>query len=490
MSRVYVDNLGYCGGKPAFLQKTKRPFGCYGANSEFCTPIPVAPETAFGFAADKPAFMRMKLYSTKHQSPDVSLEEAVFRGLPPDNGLYMPESIPVLPASFFDGIDQLSLSEIALAVTNALLGDDIPADDLRRIVERAITFDAPVVPVEENTYVLELFHGPSMAFKDFGARFMASLMSYFLEKSSKEIHILVATSGDTGGAVAQGFHHTPGIRVTILYPSGKVSDIQEKQLTTLGGNVTALEVDGTFDDCQRLVKEAFLDADLRAKFNLASANSINISRLIPQSFYYFNAYARLKHLGKPLVFSVPSGNFGNLSAGVIAYRMGLPVRKFIAATNANHVVPTFLSTGTFEPKPSVETLSNAMDVGNPSNFPRLLLLGGGEWETVRDLVSGVWYSDAETQAAIREVFESTGYLMCPHTAIAWKGLRDTVAKMNEDVTGVFLSTAHYAKFLPTMEATLGQSVPVPERLAELLDKPKVATPMSTRFADFKAYLLG
>ncbi len=432
----------------------------------------------------------MNLYSTKHQSPDVSLEEAVFRGLPPDNGLYMPDHIPTLPLSFFENIQNLSITEIALEVSKALIGDDIPEEDLKRIIDQAITFDAPVVAVEPDTYVMELFHGPSMAFKDFGGRFMASLMSYFLEKSAKEIHILVATSGDTGGAVAQGFYQTPGIKVTILYPSGKVSDIQEKQLTTLGANVTALEVNGTFDDCQRLVKQAFLDADLRARFNLASANSINISRLIPQSFYYFNAYARLKHLGKPLVFSVPSGNFGNLSAGIIAYRMGLPVRKFIAATNSNHIVPDYLTTGNFEPKPSQETISNAMDVGNPSNFPRLLLLGGGDWESVKDLVTGVWYDDAKTQDTIRRVYENTAYLVCPHTAIAYQGLKDVVADMNEDVTGVFLSTAHYAKFLPTMEATLGTTLPVPDRLAELLDKPKVATPMTTDFADFKAYLLG
>ncbi|MFT4032908.1 MAG: threonine synthase [Siphonobacter sp.] len=432
----------------------------------------------------------MKLYSTKHQSPDVSLEEAVFRGLPPDNGLYMPEHIPTLPLSFFETIQNLSLPEIAFEVSKALLGDDIPEADLKAIVNQAITFEAPLVAVEPDTYALELFHGPSMAFKDFGARFMAALMSYFLGKSSKEIHILVATSGDTGGAVAQGFYDTPGIKVTILYPSGKVSDIQEKQLTTLGANISALEVEGTFDDCQRLVKEAFLDADLRSKFNLASANSINISRLIPQTFYYFNAYARLKHLGKPLVFSVPSGNFGNLSAGIIAYRMGLPVHTFIAATNINHIVPDYLSTGTFTPQPSVETLSNAMDVGNPSNFPRLLVLGGGDWDSLKELITGIWYDDAQTQLAIRNVFQSTGYLMCPHTAIAYQGLKDTTETLAEEVTGVFLSTAHYAKFLPTMKATLGTAIPIPDRLAELLNKPKVATPMSTSFEAFKTYLLG
>ncbi|MFN8353029.1 MAG: threonine synthase [Spirosomataceae bacterium] len=432
----------------------------------------------------------MQLYSTNHQSPVVSLEEAVFRGLPPDNGLYMPEVIPAMPASFFEHIQDLSLQEIAFEVSSVLLGDDISATDLAQIVERAITFEAPVVEVEPNKYVLELFHGPSMAFKDFGARFMASLMSYFLQKSQKEIRILVATSGDTGGAVAQGFFNTPGISVTILYPSGKVSDIQEKQLTTLGGNVKALEVDGTFDDCQWLVKQAFLDAELTSRFNLASANSINISRLIPQSFYYFGTYAQLKKTGKPLVISVPSGNFGNLSAGVIAYRMGLPVQQFIAATNINNIVPRYLASGYYEPKPSQETISNAMDVGNPSNFIRMKILGGNSYERVASLISGAYYDDNQTKVALKDVYERTGYIMCPHTGVAYLGLSDYMNRIAQDVTGVFLSTAHYAKFLDVVEGTLGQQVPVPERLSALLELPKQATPMSTQFDDFKAYLLG
>lgn len=431
----------------------------------------------------------MRLFSTNHQSPVVSLEEAVFRGLPPDNGLYMPEAIPTMPSAFFETIDQLSLKEIALEVSKVLLGDDISTTDLAQLVDHAITFDAPVIEVESNRYVLELYHGPSMAFKDFGARFMAALMSYFLQKSQKEIRILVATSGDTGGAVAQGFFNTPGISVTILYPSGKVSDIQEKQLTTLGGNVTALEVNGTFDDCQRLVKQAFLDSELTNKFNLASANSINIARLIPQSFYYFGAYAQLKKTGKPLVMSVPSGNFGNLSAGIIAYKMGLPIQHFIAATNINNIVPNYIQSGTYEPKPSKETISNAMDVGNPSNFVRMKLLAGDSWEQVKSIVSGAYYTDDQTREAMLDLHQRTGYVMCPHTAVAYLGLNDFLKVQSQPFTGVFLSTAHYAKFLDVVEGTLKQPVPIPERLSSLLSLTKQATQMSTSYEDFKAYLL-
>ncbi len=431
----------------------------------------------------------MILYSTNHKSPQVGLEEAVLRGLPPDNGLYMPTVFPKLNASFFAQIQELSLKEIAFEVSKKLLSDDISDTDLARIIDRAITFEAPTVQVESNKYVLELFHGSSMAFKDFGARFMASLMGFFLEKSQKEIHILVATSGDTGGAVAQGFFDTPNIKVTILYPSGKVSDIQEKQLTTLGHNVTALEVDGTFDDCQSLVKSAFLDAELTQKFNLASANSINIARLIPQSFYYFGAYAQLKTLGKPVVFAVPSGNFGNLSAGLIAQSMGLPVRQFVAATNQNKVVPAYLSSGNYEPKPSVETISNAMDVGNPSNFIRMKLLAGNDWTTVKNHITGYAYTDEQTREAMKKVFLKTGYIMCPHTGVAYLGLSEYMTNTPEDLTGVFLSTAHYAKFLDVMDDTLGFEPPIPERLSKLLAREKVAIPMSKDFGDFKTYLL-
>ena len=434
----------------------------------------------------------MKLYSTKHESADVDLQEAIFRGLPPDNGLYMPYEIPVMPASFFETIHTLSLPEIAKAVCQNLLGDDLTDAEIEGIIDSSMTFEAPVVPLEENVGVLELFHGPSMAFKDFGARFMAAIMSHYLVKAKREIRILVATSGDTGGAVAQGFYNTPGISVTILYPTGKVSDIQEKQLTTLGGNVTALEIDGTFDDCQRLVKQAFLDADLRSAFNLASANSINIARLIPQSFYYFAAYAALRKQGirKPVVFSVPSGNFGNLSAGLMAYQMGLPVQAFVAACNANHPVPDYLATGNYEPKPSVETISNAMDVGAPSNFIRMQILAGTDIEKVRSLVKGYFTSDETTKEIMLEVYQRTGYVTCPHTAVAYDGLKQYEAEYVGDFYGVMLSTAHYAKFLPTVEATLGTQVEVPTRLAELLDKEKKSIPMGTDFEGFKKYLLG
>jgi threonine synthase len=432
----------------------------------------------------------MILYSTKNPQLKASLEEAVFRSLPADNGLYMPEHIPTISSEFLNNIENASFNEIAFDVSKTLLGDDIPEADIRMIVERAFDFDAPVVPIEDKTYCLELFHGPSMAFKDFGARFMASLMSYFLVRSQKEIQVLVATSGDTGGAVAQGFHNVPGINVTILYPSGKVSDIQEKQLTTLGGNVTALEVDGTFDDCQALVKLAFLDADLNQKYNLASANSINIARLIPQSFYYFRAYAQVKHLGLPVVLSVPSGNFGNLSAGLLAYQMGLPISHFIATTNRNNVVPNYLENGSYNPVPSVETISNAMDVGNPSNFVRMTRFFGDEWERVKQDISGFWFDDEQTKAAMRDVHDRTGYLMCPHTAVAYLGLKEYVHHTQKEVAGVFLSTAHYAKFLNVVEDALGTSeVDIPTRLSDLLSKDKVAIQMNKNFEDFKAYLL-
>jgi threonine synthase len=436
----------------------------------------------------------MILYSTNHQSPDVDLEEAIFRGLPPDNGLYMPTEFTQLPQSFWDNVGNLSLQEIAFEVSNALIGADVPAEDLRKLVETAIDFPAPLVEIETNTYCLELFHGPSMAFKDFGARFMAGLMSYFLQKSQKQIHILVATSGDTGGAVAQGFYKTPNIDVTILYPSGKVSDIQEKQLTSLGENVRALEVSGTFDDCQKLVKQAFLDKELTEKFDLASANSINIARLIPQAFYYVNAYAQLKRQGidSPMIISVPSGNFGNLSAGIIAWKLGLPVKKFIAATNINNVVPKYVKTGTYEPiNPSLSTISNAMDVGNPSNFPRMKALLNDDLQQMRDLLAGYFYTDEETKIAMKDVYDRTGYVMCPHTAVAYLGLKayeKTLKNLAAGVPGIFFSTAHYAKFLDVVEEVVGEQA-IPERLAALLSKEKQATPMSTDFVDFKAWLM-
>ncbi|MDP5140137.1 MAG: threonine synthase [Spirosomaceae bacterium] len=431
----------------------------------------------------------MQLYSTNRQSPTVGIEEAIFRGLPPDNGLYMPEQIPVLPASFWDSVENLSLQEIAFEIANAFLKEEIPTEDLRTLINKAINFDAPVVKIEEDIYCLELFHGTSMAFKDFGARFMAAVMSYFLKRSERKINILVATSGDTGGAVAQGFYDVNNISVTILYPSGKVSDIQEKQLTTLGKNIKAIEIDGTFDDCQKLVKQAFLDEELRNEFNLASANSINIARLIPQAFYYVYAYAQLKKQGKPIVFSVPSGNFGNLSAGVIAWRMGMPVERFIAATNVNKVVPEYIETANFTPiNPSISTISNAMDVGNPSNFPRLKALFGDSYDELKNNLSGFYYTDEATRLCMKDVYARTGYVMCPHTAIAYLGLEDYLKQTDKKVSGVFHSTAHYAKFLPDVEPTLGKKLEIPQRLSELLEKEKSATQMAADYGDFKADL--
>ena len=434
----------------------------------------------------------MILYSTQKSSPNVSFEEAIFRGLPPDNGLYMPTEIKRLPDSFFDTIQDLTLVEIALAVCANLLADDLSEAEIASIITSSMNFEAPLFSLEPGVEILELFHGPSMAFKDFGARFMAAVMSHYLVKHQREIRILVATSGDTGGAVAQGFFNTPGISVTILYPSGKVSDIQEMQLTTLGGNVEALEIEGTFDDCQRLVKQAFLDADLRAKFNLASANSINIARLIPQSFYYFAAYAEAKRKGlsDPLVFSVPSGNFGNLSAGLMAYQMGLPVKAFVAACNENHPVPDYLSTGIYHPEPSIETISNAMDVGSPSNFVRMQILSGGVLDEIKQVVKGYFTDDVQTKKRMSEVYEKTGYIMCPHTAVGYDGLLQYKKECGDAVTGVVLSTAHYAKFLPTVEAVIGGKVPVPLRLSELLDKQKKSILLGTDFEGFKKFLLG
>ncbi len=432
----------------------------------------------------------MQLYSTNHISENVGFEEAIFRGLPPDNGLYMPTFVPQLPIEFWEIVDKLSLQEIAFEISNCLIGDDVPADDLRKIINQAIDFEAPLVQVTDNIYCLELFHGTSMAFKDFGARFMASIMSYFLRKSEQSINILVATSGDTGGAVAQGFFEKENISVTILYPKGKVSDIQEKQLTTLGKNVKALEIDGTFDDCQALVKRAFLDNELKDRYNLASANSINIARLIPQSFYYVAAYAALKKLGKKVIFSVPSGNFGNLTAGLLAMKMGMPIGTFIAATNINKVVPEYLESGIYTPiSPSKSTISNAMDVGNPSNFPRMKALFSDNLDAMRECIVGCFYNDDQTRIGIKELFNKYNYLTCPHSAIGYLALKHYFKETSDtESIGVFLSTAHFAKFLPEMEVTLGFTPEIPERLSILLEKTKVAVSLANDFEDFKSYL--
>lgn len=428
----------------------------------------------------------MKFYSTNNPSHKVSLKEAVLQGLAPDNGLYMPETIPQLPKAFFDELHTKSFQDIAFEVAHTFLKDDVPTAELKRIIEHTISFDAPLVEIEKDIFALELFHGPTLAFKDFGARFMSQLLAYFAKEEKREIVILVATSGDTGSAVANGFLGVPGTKVIVLYPSGKVSDIQEKQFTTLGRNITALEVDGSFDDCQRLVKEAFLDAELKNKFFLTSANSINIARLIPQSFYYFYAWSRLKNKSN-VVFSVPSGNFGNLTAGLIAKRMGLPIKHFVASTNINDIVPEYLRTNLFKPKPSKSTISNAMDVGNPSNFARMLDLYQNDPEKLKADISGLDFSDAETQTVMRDVFAKKKYVLDPHGAVGYLGLRKYLGK-NQNATGVFLETAHPAKFLSTVEKTLNISIELPNKLKAFISNKKQSITLDNSFQSFKASL--
>lgn len=434
----------------------------------------------------------MRLYSTKSRGEFTSLREAVLRGLPPDNGLYMPESIPALPDAFIKNLNAYSFQDIAFTVAQTLFQGAIPDAELRQITDNAVNFSAPVVALNERQHILELFHGPSLAFKDFGARFMAQLMSYFNRGEEDELVILVATSGDTGGAVAAGFYQTPGTRVIILYPQGKVSDLQEKQLTTLGHNISALEIEGTFDDCQAMVKQAFLDNELTSQIRLTSANSINISRLVPQSFYYFEAFKQLSQTDD-VVFCIPSGNFGNLTAGLLAQRMGLPVRHFIAATNANDVVPAYLETGSYAPRPSQRTLSNAMDVGNPSNFARMQdfyhdLEERSTWNNMKASISGYAYTDEATRAAVREVFDRYGYVIDPHGAVGYLALKE-YQESRPDTTGVILETAHPAKFLPDVEAILERPIEVPARLAELADQEKVATLLPPEYGDIKKWLL-
>ena len=435
--------------------------------------------------------IKMKFYSTNNTATRASFKEAVFNSMPQDKGLYMPVSIPRLEEHFLQNIDQYALPEIAFHVAKNLLGDDIPEPELKAIINDAINFYAPLVELEENVYVLELFHGPSLAFKDFGARFMSRVMSYFLKDGEKKLDVLVATSGDTGGAVALGFLGVPNTRVTILYPKGKVSAMQELQLTTNGQNIRAIEIDGTFDDCQALVKQAFTDPELNERFRLTSANSINIARLIPQTFYYFNAYAQLLKQGKDkVVFSVPSGNFGNIGAGLLAWKMGLPVAQFIAATNANDSVHGYLKTGVYQPKPSVQTIANAMDVGNPSNWVRIIDLFKDDPAQLNNLITGFRYDDAETTAALEKIYSSYHYVACPHTAIAWQALKDWQQDQPTGKTaGVFLSTAHPCKFPDVLPGTVASALVVPDEVKELVGKEKQATQMGTGFEEFKAYLM-
>ena len=431
----------------------------------------------------------MNYYSTNHHSPAATLQEAVVRGLAPDRGLYMPEHIHPLPSDFYDGIDRLSLPDIACRVADAFFGDDIPQDTLHELVRDTLSFDIPLVPVTGCIHSLELFHGPTLAFKDVGARFMARLLGYFIHREGAgEVNVLVATSGDTGSAVANGFLGVEGIRVYVLYPKGKVSEIQEKQFTTLGRNITALEVDGTFDDCQALVKDAFMDGELNARLRLTSANSINVARFLPQSFYYFHAYAQLKREGRAdnVVVCVPSGNFGNLTAGLFAARMGLPVGRFIAANNRNDIFYQYLRTGVYSPRPSIATIANAMDVGAPSNFARILDLYGNNHAAICADISGATYTDEQIADTVRTTWQQHHYLLDPHGACGFRALQEG---LREGETGIFLETAHPAKFKDTVEHIIGQPVDIPDKLRAFMQGTRRSVPMSKDFPAFKDYLL-
>ena len=428
----------------------------------------------------------MKYYSTNRDASEVNFEEAIFKGLPEDNGLYMPEYIPRLSDEFYDKIEELILPEIAFEVISKYSDEEIEEQALKHMLEDVFNFPIPLEQVEEGIYSLELYHGPTCAFKDVGARFLARSLGYFAEKKGKNATILVATSGDTGSAVANGFLNVPNINVVILYPQGKVSEVQEKQLTTLEGNITAVEINGTFDDCQALVKQAFLDADLKETLQLTSANSINIARLIPQSVYYFWAYAHTRKFEKPLVISVPSGNYGNLSAGLIAFKMGLPVERFIAASNRNDVVPQYIRTGDFNPRASVQTYSNAMDVGNPSNFSRMINIYQNDWKALIHDISGFSLDDERTLEVMRECYRTNGYLLDPHGAIGYAALRESLERSRE--SGVFLETAHPSKFGDVVKLA-GLEFEMPERLEACLHREKKSHLLEADFSQFSSFLL-
>ena len=427
----------------------------------------------------------MKYYSTNKKSDKVSFKDAVIKGLAPDKGLYFPESISDVPSGLLNsGKD---LNEICYEYIKQYIGDEIPAEKLKQIIAETINFPLPIVEIEKDVYSLELWHGPTCAFKDVGARFLARCLSYFIQDQKEKVTILVATSGDTGSAVANGFYNVDGIDVVILYPKGKVSKIQEQQLTTIGGNVSALEIDGTFDDCQAMVKAAFNDKELNDTMKLSSANSINVARFLPQAFYFIAAYEQLKNKNKDVVFSVPSGNFGNLTAGMFAQKAGLPVAKFIAGTNANDIVPKYLATGIYEAKPSVSTISNAMDIGDPSNFARILELHDGDWDAVKNTLVGHAYSDDETRTSMKDVIDRTGYLTEPHGTIAYMALKEY--QKNHDCQGIILETAHPAKFHDVVEPVIGQKVDIPERLQEYMEREKDALLIDNQFDSLKSYLL-
>lgn len=430
----------------------------------------------------------MKYYSTNKEAPIATLEEAVVKGLAPDKGLYMPENIHKLPKAFFDNIENMSFQEIAFEVAKVFFGNDVETSALKDIVYDTLSFDVPAIKVENNIYSLELFHGPTLAFKDVGARFMARLLQYFIKKEGqKSVTVLVATSGDTGSAVANGFLGVDGIHVDVLYPKGKVSKIQESQFTTLGKNITAIEIDGVFDDCQTLVKQAFMDEELNANKKLTSANSINVARFLPQAFYYFYAYAQLKKLNKAdnMVVCVPSGNFGNICAGIFAHEMGLPIKRFIAANNANDIFYKYLQSGKYEPKPSKQTLANAMDVGDPSNFARIYDLFGGSHEKITNLISGATYTDNMIKDTMQTCHKETGYILDPHGACGYRALKEG---LKDGETGVFLETAHPAKFKEKVDDILNIDINIPSRLAEFMKGKKQSIEMNNSFAEFKEFL--
>jgi len=435
----------------------------------------------------------MLYYSTNGKAPLATLEKAVVKGLAEDKGLYMPEHIKPLPKEFYDNIEKLSFREIAYKVADAFFGDDIDASSLKDIVYDTLQFDCPVKEITENIYTLELFHGPTLAFKDVGARFMARILQYFLKKEGKldkehQVNVLVATSGDTGSAVANGFLGVEGIHVYVLYPKGKVSPIQECQFTTLGKNITAIEIDGVFDDCQALVKAAFMDEELNRHMKLTSANSINVARFLPQAFYYFNAYARMKEKGlaDKLVVCVPSGNFGNICSALFGKRMGLPIKRFIAANNANDIFYKYLQTGVYEPKSSVQTIANAMDVGAPSNFARIIELYKGEHRDICADISGATYSDELIRETMRQCYATTGYILDPHGACGYRALEEQL--LNGE-TGVFCETAHPAKFKDTVDGILSTDIEIPARLQAFMHGKKAVVPMTKEFTDFKQFLL-
>jgi len=429
----------------------------------------------------------MKYYSLNKKAPITTFENAVVKGLAPDKGLYFPEKITPLPQSFFDNIDNLSHSEIAFEAIKQFVSPEIPIEELKRIIEETLSFDFPIKKLNDNISTLELFHGPTMAFKDVGARFMARCLGYFNKENTNEITVLVATSGDTGGAVANGFLCVKGVNVVILYPSGKVSDIQEKQLTTLGKNIRALEVDGVFDDCQDMVKHAFLDEELTSKMQLTSANSINVARWLPQMFYFFFAYKQLHKTNEDIIFSVPSGNFGNICAGMMAQQLGLPIKHFIASNNANNVVTEYLQTKNYQPKPSVQTISNAMDVGNPNNFIRIQEIYNQDFNTLKNNLTSYSYTDEETCNALKEIYNEHNYIADPHGAVGYLGCKDYL-KNYPNSHCVFLETAHPTKFLDVVEDVIKENIDLPPQILSVIDKKKKAIKISS-YEDLKRFLL-